>query len=65
MVQIIQIPQRKIITKSVQPQVQPQVPVEYKIVSEPNYSSNGEKLIIEFFCCKFFSFISFSGLLCP
>ena len=46
MVQIIKIPQRKIITKSVQPQVQPQLPVEYKIVSEPNYSSNGEKLII-------------------
>jgi hypothetical protein len=46
MPEIIKIPQRKIVTRSVQPQVQPQVPVEYKIVSEPNYISNGEKLII-------------------
>ena len=45
MVQIIQIPQRKIITRSEQPQ--PQLPADYKIVSEPNYTSNGEKLIIE------------------
>jgi hypothetical protein len=46
MPEIIKIPQRKIVTRSVQPQVQPQVPVEYKIVSESNYTSNGEKLII-------------------
>ena len=41
---IIKIPQRKIITRSEQPQ--PQLPADYKIVSEPNYTSNGEKLII-------------------
>jgi hypothetical protein len=46
MPEIIKIPQRKIVTRLAQPQVQPQLPVEYKIVSEPNYSSNGEKLII-------------------
>ena len=44
MPEIIKIPQRKIITRSEQPQ--PQLPVDYKIVSEPNYTSNGEKLII-------------------
>jgi hypothetical protein len=44
MVQIIQIPQRKIVTRSEQPQQQ--LPVDYVIVSEPNYTSNGEKLII-------------------
>ena len=46
MVQIIQIPQRKIVTRSEQPQPQQQLPVDYVIVSEPNYTSNGEKLII-------------------
>ena len=44
MPEIIKIPQRKIITRSEQPQ--PQLPADYKIVSEPNYTSNGEKLII-------------------
>ena len=44
MPEIIKIPQRKIITMSEQPQ--PQLPADYKIVSEPNYTSNGEKLII-------------------
>jgi hypothetical protein len=44
MPEIIKIPQRKIITKNEQPQ--PQLPVDYRIVSEPNYNSNGEKLII-------------------
>jgi hypothetical protein len=44
MPEIIKIPQRKIITKSLQPQQQ--LSVDYKIVSEPNYTSNGEKLII-------------------
>ena len=44
MPEIIKIPQRKIITRSEQPQ--PQLPAYYKIVSEPNYTSNGEKLII-------------------
>ena len=44
MPEIIKIPQRKIITRSEQPH--PQLPADYKIVSEPNYTSNGEKLII-------------------
>ena len=44
MPEIIKIPQRKIITKSLQPQQQ--LSVDYKSVSEPNYTSNGEKLII-------------------
>jgi hypothetical protein len=44
MPEIIKIPQRKVITRSEQPQQQS--PVDYKIVSEPNYTSNGEKLII-------------------
>ena len=44
MPEIIKIPQRKIITRSEQPQ--PQLPADYKIVSEPNYTANGEKLII-------------------
>jgi hypothetical protein len=44
MPEIIKIPQRKIITRLEQPQ--PQLPADYKIVSEPNYTSNGEKLII-------------------
>ena len=44
MPQIIQIPKRKIVTRS--EQSQPIIPVDYKIVSEPNYTSNGEKLII-------------------
>jgi hypothetical protein len=41
---IIKIPQRKIVTRTEQPQQQ--LPVDYVIVSEPNYTSNGEKLII-------------------
>ena len=41
MPEIIKIPQRKIITRSEQPQ--PQLPVDNKIVSEPNYTSTGEK----------------------
>ena len=41
---IIKIPQRKIVTRSEQPQQQ--LPVDYVIVSEPNYTSNGEKLIV-------------------
>lgn len=44
MPEIIKIPQRKVITKLEQPKQQ--LPVDYKIVSEPNYISNGEKLII-------------------
>ena len=35
MPEIIKIPQRKVITKLEQPQQQ--LPVDYKIVSEPNY----------------------------
>jgi hypothetical protein len=41
---IIKIPQRKIVTRTEQPHQQ--LPVDYVIVSEPNYTSNGEKLII-------------------
>jgi hypothetical protein len=44
MPQIINIPQRKTIRRG-QPTNQVVIP-EYKIVSEPEYSSNGEKLII-------------------
>jgi hypothetical protein len=44
MPEIIKIPQRKVISKTVQSQ--PTLPVDYMIVSESNYTSNGEKLII-------------------
>jgi hypothetical protein len=44
MPEIIKIPKRKIITRS--EQIEPQIIVDYVIVSESNYSSNGEKLII-------------------
>jgi hypothetical protein len=44
MPQIINIPQRKTIRRG--QSINPPVIPEYKIVSEPEYSSNGEKLII-------------------
>lgn len=44
MPEIIKIPKRKIVTRL--EQNQPQLPVDYKIVNESIYSSNGERLII-------------------